>query len=290
MNGKKGFTLIELLVVISIIALLVALLMPALNKAREQAKSSVCMTQLKQWGMIWAMYTDEYEGRFPDGVNTWQGVPLGWARGKWIAVLRDEWQKHPELLTCPSAQERPDHDKNWGGPKNTYRMPLYHGMTERERELCSYGVNCWVYSVTDTLQGRNEAWHWKRVESARGPQNIPLFADTMWRGGGPYYFSGNGGIQYKRYEAPAFNGQWGNALHPKDTAVSGGAKYEMKHFCIDRHHGGINMVFMDYSVRWTGLKALWGYKWHSNFNTQYINDLIQQGSWVWPEWMEKLPE
>ena len=51
-NIKKGFTLIELLVVVSIIALLVSILMPALNKAKELAKLTMCMSNLKQMGLV----------------------------------------------------------------------------------------------------------------------------------------------------------------------------------------------------------------------------------------------
>ena len=63
--SKKGFTLIELLVVISIIALLMAILMPVLYKAKEQARAAVCMGSLKQWGLIWSLYTSDYDGFFP---------------------------------------------------------------------------------------------------------------------------------------------------------------------------------------------------------------------------------
>ena len=65
MRGKKGFTLVELLVVISIIALLLSILLPALNKAKEQAKLAVCLSNMKQLGYIFKMYIEDNEYRFP---------------------------------------------------------------------------------------------------------------------------------------------------------------------------------------------------------------------------------
>ena len=65
MRTKRGFTLIELLVVISIIALLIAILMPALNRAREQAKFTVCKTNLHQYGTAMVMYLSENDDQFP---------------------------------------------------------------------------------------------------------------------------------------------------------------------------------------------------------------------------------
>jgi len=58
MRERDGFTLIELLVVIAIIALLLAILMPALQRVKKQAKTVICQSNLKQWGTIFAMYTD----------------------------------------------------------------------------------------------------------------------------------------------------------------------------------------------------------------------------------------
>ncbi len=63
----RGFTLIELLVVIAIIALLMSILMPALQRVRKQARGVACLSRLKQWGVFFAMYADDYDGRFMAG-------------------------------------------------------------------------------------------------------------------------------------------------------------------------------------------------------------------------------
>ncbi len=62
-----GFTLIEVLVVVAIIALLLALLLPSLSKAREQSKSSACLSNLRQIGLGMQMYMGDYRGWLPVG-------------------------------------------------------------------------------------------------------------------------------------------------------------------------------------------------------------------------------
>ena len=67
--GSAGFTLVELLVVVAIIALLVAILVPALTKATELTKRTVCLTQLNQASLGLHMYAQEYDNSLPTSLD-----------------------------------------------------------------------------------------------------------------------------------------------------------------------------------------------------------------------------
>jgi prepilin-type N-terminal cleavage/methylation domain-containing protein/prepilin-type processing-associated H-X9-DG protein len=122
-----GFTLIELLVVISIIAVLMAVMMPALAKAREQAKTTVCRANLKQLVLAASLWAEDNDGR--SVAANWHGD----GRASIGAYTNASKEKKGDLYVCPSAKGHTIYDEADSDAQNAN----YDG-----RDLvCTYGAN-----------------------------------------------------------------------------------------------------------------------------------------------------
>ena len=261
MNIKRGFTLIELLGVIAIIALVMSILMPALKRVREQARTIGCLANLKQWGLVSAMYAEENEGKLWSGIGN-----RGWW---WPYQLEDrlkDWKQNKTWF-CPTAQ-KPVIDENgvttatlnifhaWGIYTNSYEGygPGPNGLAG------SYSLNAHLLGRPPNTEHYETCWGTFNVPQAN---NVPLFVDAL------------------RFDL------WPSDTHaPADYEFAAWSSNNMGRCCINRHDGYVGCAFADSSARKVGLKELWTLKWSKNFNTA--------GQWTlaggvspedWPEWL-----
>ncbi len=262
MPKQNGFTLIELMVVISIIAMLLAILMPALAGSRQQAKAIACQSNLSQWGKVFNMYTMDNNGYFASGSS-----------GKMWTTFLKPYYIDTDLHLCPMATKPASEAMGlpnmpgskflaWGkfDPNNPTYIYLKLGNV-----YGSYGMNGHVSNDPPDANdpyGRNLANNWRRCD-VRSASNIPLFLDCTWLGALPTSFD----------EPPQYEGE----------CLYGPNGPDIKAFCIDRHNGFINGLFVDFSVRKVGLKQLWKLKWHQQFD-------INVAPPVWPSWMSNFKD
>ncbi|MFH1717317.1 MAG: type II secretion system protein, partial [Planctomycetota bacterium] len=258
---RGGFTLIELLVVISVVMLLLALLLPSLQKARRQAKTVLCQANLRQWGSVMALYTDDNEGRLPVLSG---GTVLWFFRGSWLPPGDpNRPQVFQKVVTrgiacCPMAvkiRPGPTTGRSSGrGPYGSYEIRWASGSTFQAWKITSppppfrgsYGFNVTAFP--------------KSIDSflSRGNANVPIILDS-----------------------PNRMGRHRNTDPPPRRENDG-----FQTFCINRHNGYINSLFLDWSARRVGLKELWTLKWD--------DESVTTGPWTkaggvlpedWPYWM-----
>jgi prepilin-type N-terminal cleavage/methylation domain-containing protein len=262
MHKRNGFTLIELLVVIAIIALLMSILMPALHRVKKSAKTVICQNNLHQWAIAFDAYAGEYDGSF------WSGDIMSdnWDGYSWCIPLREYYSNQTDMLFCPMATKlRED------GVQDPYAAWGPVGWASNLSG--SYGMNNWCTNPAPDLEfihGREATKdNWRNAYSTKGANKIPLFLDCAHIEGKPYDFD----------TPPEYDG---------DISEYMVSALQMKRFCMNRHDGFINGLFLDFTIRKIGLKELWTLKWHKSFDTN--NEWTTAGGVQaedWPEWMRE---
>jgi prepilin-type N-terminal cleavage/methylation domain-containing protein/prepilin-type processing-associated H-X9-DG protein len=183
MCKRKGFTLIELLVVIAVIAILMAILMPVLKRAKEQAKRAVCFNNLRQLGLAWLLYADDYDGKIMNGDG---GTDHGTPPKVEIAWVGKCWDNYGSGIQLPVADQIAAIKKGamWHYSKD---LKLYRCPTGYRGEMLTYTImdSMNAYPQPGNPQGRGPVNDINRliIKSKEQIKNAPyriVFLDEGW--------------------------------------------------------------------------------------------------------------
>jgi len=218
---RHGFTLIELLVVIAIIAILAAILFPVFARAREKARQTSCLSNVKQIGLGMLMYIQDYDERLPVHYYT-----AGDGNRYSIIQVVHPYIRNIDVWDCPSASLSTGRDSSGN--------PAFLG----ER---SYGWNHLIF-----------AWYETKLASIKKPAETVIAADTCMDSWGPgrlyypsYGIGYNEAIATLKFPSGCNDSYWNTATYDRP-----GFNF------VPRHNGQGNVNFVDGHAKTMSYNAL----------------------------------
>ena len=183
MHSSRGqaFTLIELLVVISIIALLVAILLPALQMARETARTMQCLSNARSVGMFMHMHAEDHDGWIPPAFERYAD---GSANGRWMGWWHFLQPYHgrelrPDFMICPAAPL----EHHGTGNRPLYAMNHRVGHESSPRPGWSRGTGSPPFDPPPISGVDSTSHSYYNLQRTIRPDKVYLIGDT-YRGSG----------------------------------------------------------------------------------------------------------
>ncbi len=182
MDKRSGFTLIELLVVIAIIAVLMAVLLPALASARDQARGTVCLSNVRQLGVVHIQYLKDYNDRYVYNTIVGGIDGLCWIIEGFAPYLPvpAETNLSPNPFLCPSDLEPMGYGPKWcdgvSGPNVDPYLIKTGPDAGKIRARFSFGLSLFMCPYVVTRATRSSDFvRENRIES---PQQTFLMAES----------------------------------------------------------------------------------------------------------------
>lgn len=195
-DGLAGFTLVELLVIVAVLALLMAILMPVLASARERGRMSACQSNLKQIGLAFGLYLDDYHNTYPCTGDPflWMGRKWRWPMKPYLALTAQQ-DGGPlnskgggrNVLLCPSDRVAA---AKWDGTSYSYSMAFYHSPDQiasltKIEETWTTALPCHPQSQSSVRFPSQKAL----VTEWLSNHESPNVAWNSWEGGRVYLFA-----------------------------------------------------------------------------------------------------
>jgi len=262
-----GFTLIELLVVIAIIGLLMAILASALSKARKQARATVCMAALKQWGLCYQLYGADYDSRLPYYIG-------GTVHTTYMETLRPYYSNIKKMRTCPAARKVSTGNPTglqaqsyFGYTRYAWQIDVKQAewMADTDWGIGSFGENSWIRDVLEPGGARTASYVGKTwvTMTTRNVKEAPFIADARWNNAWPVNSD----------PVPA-------GVATEERMYNIGNWSQIVCYVMRRHKGGLNVCFGDGSTRYVQAEALWSLRWNRQSQpTEAVDTLTWMKDW-----------